>query len=576
MSAFPQISQLQMPKISIDPATVIKPCITNQTARESFIDKPMPSWKPFLCELKNEGLLSILRLLANLKLPPVANPYKFYCTKAIKLFATAILYLIQIYTSVYTYFYPYSQLSLDQLCDEFSRCHGWSTAVIRSFAWHPNYDRCALAICNDCIYVYEKTTKIRLLRHHHMRKIVDICWQPNNKEVLAVATQTKIILWHITEQHHDSVLSHSIKTQTSNIAPSLRLLSKARLNDTARSLANTLTSSQLNSTNNSTTHAQTESSNATAKPNFRILENLLEPPIVSLKFDGTGQTLCASSPNSSKLVLINVDSLLSSNETSKQNNSHVTYIRKYGQGMTRVVWSPTNNRLVVGTTSNYFRAFEPFGWSSSTWKTTGLVKDMAWSKPEGRILLLATKESKCLYGLPFFDNPTAGDVGGNKSIVNVLDFTERQAESGNLVGGRVQAMIWDKSGKRLAVSFRDNSDSIMLFKTQEKPTVEFTQIGLIQSDNGSIPLIMEFHDKFKNGSLLTICWSDGNCQHIPLTYSLHEPAAKPSTPNGRLNASASLYQGSPAEPRSLTSFCHVTRKNQNNSTMYTSTNNSFL
>lgn len=505
---------------------MIKPLVDEKLAVDQFIDKPESSWSKILHNIKQEGIPYLLKHLSSLETPANANKYYLYSIKALRYLALLILHIHSVYLHIYGYFYPYSLLSLDEVCNEFSRCPNWTNSVIRAFAWHPNHDRCAVAICNDYIYVYQGDTRIRVLRRNRQHKIVDIAWHPTNIEILAVATQKSVIFWRIVDGPHHSSSSY-LAPGPNHQDPDLMAIS-AQANEN----------------------------------NFRIFENVLSPPIISLTFNCDGSKLFACSPNSSKIAVMDINRIFDPNSTEKEMKPQ--YMTVFGLGLTKLTWSPVRDRLAVGTTASSIRVFEPFNWSNSKWNTTGVISDLAWSGPSGRMLLVATKNSPCLYALPFLDNPQANDVGGNKSLMKVLDLQPTNSELGSEVGGVVQSLAWDKRGTRLAISFRDNSESILLFRTVEKPTVEFHQLGVIQSDNGSSPLIMEFHDKFKNGSLLTICWSDGNCQHIPLSYTAQElkktPAGREDYLNGILNHTSNSLKdvNSPQRtPRSLTNFCHV-------------------
>lgn len=522
------------PSIQIDRGSVIKPCVADQIAADQFLDSPKPGWRRMVSDIWQQGIIFILKHISNLNEPSNSNKYYCYFIKAVKYVALLMLHIHSVYLYLYGYFFPYSLMTLDEVCDEFSRCPKWSEAVIRAFSWHPNQDRCALAICNDYIYVYEGGTRIRVLRHNHQRKIVDLAWQPSSRDILVVATQTNIIIWRVIES--GGPLNFRDTSRASNITyivPRLQFISyepkRPHVNGISKHSSMDITADGVNSLQHSSEHM------------FQILENVLPPPIISIQFDLSGDKLLACSPNSSKIAVIDMKKVLNSDVLlTDKNEKPIEYIRRMGQGVTRLLWSPEKTRLVTATTSTFFRVFEPFKWTCRKWPSQGsVIQDMVWSKPSGRMLLIANKEEACLYALPFLDTPQAGDVGGNKSIMKALDLSATRNELGGFVGGRVQSFAWDKNGKRLAISFKDNPESILLYRTTEKPTVEFHQIGILQSENSSTPLLMEFHDKFKDGSLLTICWSDGNCQHVPLKYPSEEPSSPPKT------------------PRSLTSFCQV-------------------
>lgn len=529
------------PSIQIDRGSVIKPCVADQTAADQFLDSQKSGWRRMISDIWRQGLIFILRQISSLDEPLNSNKYYCYFIKAIKYFALLMLHIHGAYLYLYGYFFPYSLMTLDEVCDEFSRCPKWSEAVIRAFSWHPNQDRCALAICNDYIYVYHGGTRIRVLRHNHQRKVLDLAWKPTSKDILVVATQTNIIIWRVVDSSGQLNLRDTSRASNiTYIVPRLQFISYEAKPPIANGLnkhtSMDITTDGPNSTQNSSDHT------------FKILENVLPPPIVSLQFDQSGNKLFACSPNSSRIAVIDMKKVLESDFLlTEKNEKPITYIRRMGQGITRLLWSPGKTRLVTATTSTFFRVFEPFNWTCQKWPSQGsLVQDMVWSKPSGRMLLIANKDEACVYALPFLDDPQASDVGGNKSIMKAFEVPATRNELGGFVGGRVQSFAWDKNGKRLAISFKDNPESILLYRTSERPTVEFHQIGILQSENSSTPLLMEFHDKFKDGSLLTICWSDGNCQHVPLKYPFEEPNSPPKT------------------PRSLTSFCQVSGNNSMN------------
>lgn len=555
------------PQIHIDRGSVIKPCNADQNAADQFIHRHKSSWKRIFYDVWHEGIPFILRWVSNLKTPPNSSIYYLYFMKALGYFAFLLLHIHRIYQFIYGYFFPYAFLPLDEVCDEFSRCAKWSEAVIRAFAWHPNHDRCALAVCNDYIYVYQGSSRIKVLRHAQQRKITDMAWQPSNKEVLVVSTQTHILMWRISENHTGQL---NFQRNSAYLTPGLQLVMRA-------------TESPINNSNgpmkqaNVSTNSQCDSVSANHhhmnSGDFKLMDHVLAAPIISIEFGSNGEKLYACSPNSCKIAVLNVDQIFNSEPSEPVNTEQkqIEYITKYGQGMTRLLWSPEVNRLATATTSSLIRVFEPFRWSSNSWSLRGdLVQDFVWSKPHGRILLIANKSEPLLNALPFLDNPQAGDVGGNKSLMKALDLSATISESGDMVGGLVQSLAWDKNGKRLAISFKDNPESILLYRTVERPTVEFHQLGLIQNENRSLPLLLNFHDNFKNGSLLTVCWSDGTCQHIPMFYMPEERMQNGVTGNDSFNRSLnkSVLNGSnqsltsPSRTlRSLTNFCHVSGNN---------------
>uniref|UniRef100_A0A6G1SMW4 Aladin n=1 Tax=Aceria tosichella TaxID=561515 RepID=A0A6G1SMW4_9ACAR len=554
------------PQIHIDRGSVIKPCNADQNAADQFIHRNKSSWKKVFYDIWNEGIPFILRWVSNLKTPANSSVYYLYLTKALGYVAFLLLHIHRIYQLIYGYFFPYAFVPLDEVCDEFSRCANWSQAVIRAFAWHPNHDRCAVAICNDYIYVYQGSSRIKVLRHAQQRKITDMAWQPSSKEVLVVATQTNIIIWRINETHSGQL---NFSKNSAYLTPGLQLVMRAK--------ESPITTNGPMKQANISSQSQSDSITASHHINsndFKLLDHVLTAPIISIEFDSTGQKLYACSPNSCRLAILNINQIFNSENSEPVNTDQkpIEYLIKYGQGVTKLLWSPEMNRLATATTSSLVRVFEPFKWSCNSWLIRAdLVQDFVWSKPHGRILLIANKTEPILYALPFLDNPQAGDVGGNKSLMQALDLNATRSDTGDIVGGVIQTLAWDKNGKRLAISFKENPESILLYRTVERPTVEFHQLGLIQNENRSLPLLMNFHDNFKNGSLLTVCWSDGTCQHIPMFYMPEEraPTGPPTGPPGNNSFNRTMSPSNsnrdPTSPsrtlRSLTNFCHVSGNN---------------
>lgn len=535
------------PRITVDRASVIKPCVADQVASEQFIQRPVSSWTRVLHDIYYDGIPYILKQICSIQISSNSNSYYTLFIRFLKFLALFLLHIHRIYLYIYGYFYPYSLLSLDEVCDEFSRCPKWTESIIRAFAWHPNFNRCAIAICNDYIYIYEDALKIRALRHNQQRKIVDLAWHPGCKEILIVATQTNIIIWTISGNQQTMIGGN----ETSKYIKLTPLMPGTNPTLRDRSAKIEPMTKENGSLNGFTENHITPSSSTQV---FKIISNILQPPIISIRFQHESNNLYVCSPNSSKIAILDIDKIIHQEETSgKKQNQHIKYLRKFGHGMTKLLWSPDETRMAASTTSSFVRVFECFRLSCRDWQTRGgLIQDLAWSKPSGRMLLLATKGEPCLYTLPFLDHAQANDVGGNNSMMKALDLTEIRSEIGLSVGGCVQSLAWDKSGKRLAISFKDNPESVLIYRTVEKPTFEFHQMGVIQSENGSSALLIDFHDKFKDGSLLTICWSDGQCQHVPLTHSPSEQLRELSQRDFGSNAN------SPSRtPRSLTNFCHV-------------------
>ncbi|VDM60221.1 unnamed protein product [Angiostrongylus costaricensis] len=104
------------------------------------------------------------------------------------------------------------------------------------------------------------------------------------------------------------------------------------------------------------------------------------------------------------------------------------------------------------------------------------------------------------------------------------------------IGGKVHCMTLSPDGQRLAISFADitvvfsdNPGVVAVFIVDWLPTVRLTPAsaakiisrvfsGFVEAPMFGCPSIIFFLQKFNSGSMLTIVWSDGCIQYLPLIY----------------------------------------------------------
>jgi aladin len=90
----------------------------------------------------------------------------------------------------------------------------------------------------------------------------------------------------------------------------------------------------------------------------------------------------------------------------------------------------------------------------------------------------------------------------------------------------IEKIAWDASGERLAVSYKGGDENykglIAIYDTRRTPIVSASLVGFIRGP-GENPkaLSFSFHDKFKQGPLLSVCWSTGFCCTYPLIFRSH-------------------------------------------------------
>lgn len=465
-------------------------------------------------------MCSALEFLSNI---PRDNDEKFGKI-LVRNLARYLLYIWSKLLLIYTYFYPYALLSEHELCEKFCKFNNFD-GIIRHIIWHPKKHKVALALSNDNVYIYSSNLLTPLLKHPLQKKITDMKWSPVNENQLTIACANCIIKWNIDPKEK-----------------SVRLPIKCA----------------------------------------EILKDNFEFPITCIDYTSNGNYLLISSPSSSKIMWIhqgqsitnninaqfksaNVKSSPITSECLKESKNDIEiihqkdlkpnaafenenkYLRIFGATINYFSISPDNSRICVGSTEFGIRVYETFNFTYKNWgkDLKSISKCACWNQTNSRILLFAVRSVPKIYAIIFYDKAESNYVGGTNSYIPVLDVKETELEDGLKVGGLVQNIIWDQNSERLIITFIDNPHYLAVYHTRIKPSLEITSIGFIHGLRDEIPLCYSFHYAFKNGALLTVCWSSGYVSHIPLQYKQNDKA------NKTLNQS----QFNSTNVRSLTSFC---------------------
>lgn len=181
-------------------------------------------------------------------------------------------------------------------------------------------------------------------------------------------------------------------------------------------------------------------------------------------------------------------------------------------------WSPTGDYFFAAKFDGTFYLWETNTWTSEPWSSTsGFVTGATWD-PDGGMILVAFSESLTLGSVHFASKPPSLDAH-----LLPVDLSEIQS----LTHSRgIEKIAWDASGDRLALSYKDGDELykglIAICDVKRTPLISASLIGFIRGpgDNPR-PLAFSFHDKFKQGPLLTVCWSSGFCCTYPLIFRSH-------------------------------------------------------
>ncbi|KAF3441416.1 hypothetical protein FNV43_RR15330 [Rhamnella rubrinervis] len=189
-------------------------------------------------------------------------------------------------------------------------------------------------------------------------------------------------------------------------------------------------------------------------------------------------------------------------------------------GISLLKWSPTGDYFFSSKFDGTFYLWETNTWTSEPWSSTsGFVTGATWD-PDGRMILLAFSESSTLGSIHFASKPPSLDAHLLPiELPEIMSLTNSQG---------IEKIAWDASGERLAVSFKGGDDLyrglIGIFDARRTPIISASLIGFIRGPGDDPkPIAFSFHDKFKQGPLLSVCWSSGFCCTYPLLFRSHRP-----------------------------------------------------
>lgn len=236
-----------------------------------------------------------------------------------------------------------------------------------------------------------------------------------------------------------------------------------------------------------------------------ILVDVLRGPsaelVSALCWKPDGRYLASASCNSSSFTIWDVSQGLG------------TPIRRGLSNISLVRWSPSGDYLLVAKFDGTFHFWETNTWTSEPWSSSnGYVSGANWD-PEGRVALLSFSNSTTLGSIHFSSKPPSLDAH--------LLPVELPEISSLIVSRGIEKLAWDASGERLALSFRDGNEMyrglIAIYDVRRSPLVSLSLVGFIRGPGeGAKPLAFAFHSKFKQGPLLSVCWSSGWCCTYPL------------------------------------------------------------
>ncbi|KAG2614698.1 aladin-like isoform X2 [Panicum virgatum] len=195
-----------------------------------------------------------------------------------------------------------------------------------------------------------------------------------------------------------------------------------------------------------------------------------------------------------------------------------TPIRRGLSNISLLRWSTSGDYLLAAKFDGTFHFWETNTWTSEPWSSSnGYVSGANWD-PEGRVALVSFSNSTTLGSIHFSSKPPSLDAH--------LLPVELPEISSLIVSRGIEKLAWDASGERLALSFKDGNEMyrglVAVYDVRRSPLVSVSLVGFIRGPGeGAKPLAFAFHNKFKQGPLLSVCWSSGWCCTYPLILRSH-------------------------------------------------------
>jgi len=481
--------------------------------------------KVFLSVASEEGLLNAIQELLNLNHEggegeattgaAAAAASGDNTTASTSLPSRAVIQAAETFLSVYNYLTislygslrPGITMSGEELTEKFSATRDWSSSPVRCLAWHPHTTKIAVAMRDDSVHIHSSPSAaatahayqpspaaaaplVPLLKYKQQRGITSMAWRPFYASELAVGCSAGVLVWTVDPC---SVVAR----------PSAGCVS--------------------------------------------LLQSAGHAPVSAVRWQPNGELLLSvSALDAGSVILWNTAS-----ETK-------TVLRRInaGNGNHLAEWSPSGRTLFTASTAKVFRLWSTYKWTQQKWRVfSGCVQTACWSA-DGSTLLYTTNNECQIFCIKFqqqqhyFDLNSGGCNDDDEeeedfkssagAAVPVMDlqkvtFTDEITGREVTTGGLVHSMRWDHTGDRLVVSFVE-SNLLAVFQTQvSSSNVNISPMGFINgATEDEFPSCFEFapsHSHRDSGSLLTVAWSSGRVQHLPMLFTPSSPHAHAAAPN---------------------------------------------
>ncbi|XP_064456806.1 aladin-like [Ornithodoros turicata] len=175
------------PRISVA-CEVGRPPASNESAKNAFLRRHESMFKQAVLSWYERGFVGFLQELADSKEAP----------SYARVMAKSLMIAFRWTHSLHRSIFPHLLLSVEAMSRQFSAANDWLCGQVRTFAWHPETRKCAVASRSDIVRIYAMGIPVvPMLKHKSQRNITALAWRPCCSSTLAVACQDGILLWQV-------------------------------------------------------------------------------------------------------------------------------------------------------------------------------------------------------------------------------------------------------------------------------------------------------------------------------------------------------------------------------------------
>ena len=304
---------------------------------------------------------------------------------------------------------------------------------IIGFSWHPTKNIWAIALNDHTIRFYNVTQQkwLKLSLSHQLQKnIIKIQWNKSGNNILAVSTINGICLWNISLS---SAITNVISSNDHNKGYAAKNICEAWMN-------------------------------------YLNLNNMITNEVIKdIDFSPCGRYL-SSCTNTNTFIIWDIY-----NPNHDNNYNTFTIL---GSNICLLKWSLDGSKLITITSNQkYFRIWNTYTWTNQLWSCNNIIQDIIWHN-NNEILLMSCKNSSKIYTI----NLSSNSQVLNTNIILDLSINAPIEIFKNKNEIYIQKMLWNKSSKRLIISFQQHTDLLAVFNSelQHGLMLRFSFIGFIK------------------------------------------------------------------------------------------------